>query len=338
MRRALAFVVAAGMIAGSLVVRDRIDEHNARKRTVLRLACVTELEDVCDGLAGSRDVRVTVVVEPAGTTADRLSKAKVADLDGWLVTPPWPEAVDAARQRAGLTKLFAPSGAPVARSPLVLLVQRPREQVLRASCGNAIGWKCVGEAAPKRWSDIGGMQAWGPVKPWHPDPRDEAVGLLVAGQATAAYLGRTDVSTVDLDDPAYLDWLSGLELAVRRTRGSVTDMLTAPAQVDVVGTTEADAGPQIASAEVTEKPVVLYPRPVATADLLLAPLAGSRVTAVLRSLVGGEGRRALAKAGWRVEGQDLARGVLASVPLPARSGLPSPGLLAALRASLTEIR
>ena len=338
MRRALAFLLAAGMIAGSLVVRDRIDQRNARKRTVVRLACVTELEDVCNGLAGSHDIQVDVVVEPAGTTADRLSTAKVADLDGWLVTPPWPEAVDAARQRAGLTKLFAPSGEPVARSPLVLLVQKPREEALRASCGGAIGWKCVGAAAPKQWSDIGGMPAWGPVKPWHPDPREEAVGLLVAGQATAAYLGRTDVNTDDLDDPAYLDWLGGLELAVQRTKGSVTDMLTAPAVVDVVGTTEADAGPQIASAEVTEKPVVLYPRPVATADLLLAPLAGSRVTGALRSLVGGAGRRALAEAGWRVSGQDLARGVVASVSLPAGNGLPSPGLLTALRDRLTEIR
>jgi hypothetical protein len=115
-------------------------------------------------------------------------------------------------------------------------------------------------------------------------------------------------------------------------------MLTAPAQVDVVGTTEADAGPQIVAAEVTDKPVVLYPRPVATADLLLAPVAASRVTGPLRSLVGGEGRRALARAGWRVEGQDLARGVPESISLPAGNGLPSPGLLAALRISLTEIR
>jgi hypothetical protein len=326
------------MIAGSLVVRARVDERSAGKRTVVRLTCVTELEGVCRALVASRDVRVTVAVEPAATTADRLTTARVADIDGWLVTPPWPAAVDEARQRAGLAKLFAPAGEPVARSPLVLVVQKSREEVLRASCGGEIGWKCVGSAAPKRWSDIGGSNAWGLVKPWHPDPRQEAVGLLVAGQATAAFLGRTDVSTIDLDDGAYLDWLSGLELAVRRTRGSVTDMLTAPAQVDVVGTTEADAGPQIVSAGVPVKPVVLYPRPVATADLLLAPVAGSRVTGSLRRLVGGEGRRALAKAGWRVTGESLGPGVPASVRLSPDSGLPPPGLLVALRSRLTEIR
>jgi hypothetical protein len=338
MRRALAFLLAAGMIAGSLVVRARVDERSAQKRTVLRLTCITELEDVCQGLADSRDNRVTVVVESAATTADRLTTARAADIDGWLVTPPWPDAVDEARQRAGLAKLFAPAGAPVARSPLVLVVQKPREDTLRASCGGEIGWKCVGDAAPKRWSDIRGSDTWGLVKPWHPDPRQEAVGLLVAGQATAAYLGRTDVSTIDLDDGAYLDWLSGLELAVRRTRGSVTDMLAAPAQVDVVGTTEADAGPQIASAGAPVKPAVLYPRPVATADLLLAPVAGSRVTSSLQRLISGDGRRALAKAGWRVSGEDLAPGVVASVRLPAGNGLPPPGLLVALRSALSEIR
>ena len=338
MRRALAFAVAAGLIAGSLVARARVDERSARKRTVLRLACITELEAVCQGLAGSRDLRVIVTVESAATTADRLTTARAADIDGWLVTPPWPAAVDEARQRAGLTKLFAPPGEPVARSPLVLVVQSQREASLRASCGGAIGWRCVGDAAPKRWSDIGGSSAWGLVKPWHPDPREEAVGLLVAGQATATYFGRTDVSTIDLDVGTYIDWLSGLELAVRRTQGSVTDMLAAPAQVDVVGTTEADAGPQIASAGVPVKPVVLYPRPVATADLLLAPVAGSRVTGPLRGLVGGEGRRAMAKAGWRVAGESLAPGVLASVRLPAGNGLPPPGLLVALRSRLMEIR
>jgi hypothetical protein len=77
---------------------------------------------------------------------------------------------------------------------------------------------------------------------------------------------------------------------------------------------------------------------VATADLLLAPVAASRVTGSLRSLVKGEGRRALARAGWRVKGQHLARGVPPSISLPAGNGLPSPGLLAALRTPLQEIR
>jgi hypothetical protein len=338
MRRALAFLLAAGMIAGSLVLRDRLDDRSVRERTVVRLVCATELAAACQELDGSDAPRVDTSVEPAARTAERLSRPGEVDLDGWLVTPPWPDVVDQARERAGLVKLFAGVGAPVARSPLVLVVQKEREAALRASCGGTIRWKCVGDNAPKRWSDIGGMTTWGLVKPWHPDPRAEAVGLLVVGQATAAYFGRTDVSAIDLEDSAYLDWLSGLELAVRRTDGSVATMLTAPAQVDTVGTTEADAGPQIVSAAVTQKPVVLYPRPVATADVVLAPVAGSRASGILRELVRGRGRRALAATGWRVEGEDLAAGVEASEALPPGNGLPSPGLLVALQTPLQEIR
>ena len=160
----------------------------------------------------------------------------------------------------------------------------------------------------------------------------------MAGQATAAYFGRTDVTTVDLEDPAYLDWLSGLELAVRRTDGSIATMLTAPAEVDIVGTTEADAGPQIASAAVTEKPVVLYPRPVATADVVLAPIAGSRVTtpceAWSRDEAGGRWPRRAGGSRARTS-HPVSRH---RSPCPAGNGLPSPGLLVALRNSLTEIR
>ena len=327
------------MIAGSLVVRDHIDDRRTRERTVVKLVCATELAAACDDLARSRSPRVETTVEPAADTASRLSKPGDVDLDGWLVTPPWPETVDGARDRAGLPKLFAPAGAPVARSPLVLVVQAARAPVLRASCTDEIGWKCVGDAAPKPWSALpGGHPEWGPVKPWHPDPSKEAVGLLTIGQATAAYLGRTDLSTIDLDDPAYLDWVGGLELAVRRTDGSVATMLTAPAQVDVVGTTEADAGPQIATAAVTEKPVVLYPSPVATADVVLASVAGRDTSHALRSAVAGRGKRALAAAGWRVTGQTLAAGLRRDLALPARNGLPPPGLLEALRVRVGEIR
>jgi hypothetical protein len=338
MRRALAFVLAAGMIAGSLIVRDRLDDRSTRKRTVVRLVCATELAAACQALDASKAPRVETSVEPAGQTAERLSKPGVVDLDGWLVTPPWPDAVDQARELAGMSKLFAASGAPLARSPLVLVVQSTREAALRAFCGGTIGWKCVGVAAPQRWDAIGGQTLWGVVKPWHPDPRAEAVGLLIVGQATAAYFGRSDVSNVDLDDGAYIDWLSGLELAVRNTDGSIATMLTASAEVDIVGTTEADAGPQIASAAVTEKPVVLYPQPVATADVVLAPIAASRVSGHLQQLVNGRGRRALATTGWRVEGEALADGVKASERLPRANGLPPPGLLVALRMPLEEIR
>ena len=338
MRRALAFVVAAGLIAGSLVLRDRIDDRSERENTVVRLVCATELAAACDELRNSDAPSVQPLVEPAAKTAERLSRPGEIDLDGWLVMPPWPDVVDGARRQVGLPELFDDPGDAIARSPLVIVVRRQRQAALRASCGGEIGWKCIGDAAPKRWVEIGGEAPWGHVKPWHADPQSEAVGLLVAGQATGAYFAPTPVTAFELEDDAYLAWLGGLERAVRNTDGSVETMLTAPALVDIVGTTEADAGPQIATAAVTETPAVLYPQPVATADVVLAPVAGSRVTPTLRDLVAGQGARALAKTGWRVEGEDPAAGVDASVDLPPTNGLPTSGALEALRGPLSEIR
>jgi hypothetical protein len=338
MRRALAFVVAAGLIAGSVVLRDRIDENEERKSTVVHLVCITELAAVCNELEASEASSVEVAVEPAAKTADRLSKPGPIDLDGWLVTPPWPDVVDGARQRSGLTELFDNPGPAVARSPLVIVVREQREATLRAACGGTIQWKCIGDAAPKRWDGLGGDPLWGPVRPWHADPETEAIGLLAAGQATSAYFAPTPVTAFEVDDESYLAWLTELEQAVRRTDGSVATMLTAPALVDIVGTTEADAGPQIASAAVTETPVVLYPAPVATADVVLAPVAGSRVTRLLRDLIAGAGGRALAENGWRVEGERPVAGIDTSVVLPATDGLPKPGVLERLRTRLKEIR
>ena len=107
MRRVLAFLATAGMIAGALFARDRIDDRSERKRTVVRLVCATELRAVCETLEQSDAPRVQTSIEPAAQTADRLSKPGNVELDGWLVTSPWPDAVDSARERAGLTDLFS---------------------------------------------------------------------------------------------------------------------------------------------------------------------------------------------------------------------------------------
>ena len=341
MRRALAFIVAAGLIAGSLALRDRIDDRSERKSTVVRLVCATELAAACDELAKSRDIQVRTVVEPAGATTERLSKPGEIDLDGWLVMPPWPDVVDNTRERAGLPRLFGAVGEPVARSPLVLAVRDQREATLRtsSSCGGTIGWRCVGDAAAATsWETIGGRPEWGRVKPEHPDPLLEATGLLLVGQASADYFGRTDLSsTTDLRDDAFLAWLGFLERAVSINNATLETMLTEPAFVDVLGTIEAEAVTLIAVAATQDKPVVLYPQPMATADAVFAPVAGRRVSGTLRDLVTDGGRQALAAAGWRVAGQPLAEG-LEPRTLPPNSGLPSAGLLEALRGPISEIR
>ena len=53
------------------------------------------------------------------------------------------------------------------------------------------------------------------MKPGHADASTDGQGLLVLGQAAADYFGRTDLSTLDLDDDNdFQQWLVGLERAV----------------------------------------------------------------------------------------------------------------------------
>ena len=345
MRRVLAVVAAAAMVAGSLAVRSRLDEREDERSQVLRLTCATELEAACRQLEGG-DARLQVTVEPAGTTAARLAGVEGdTGLDGWLTTGPWPEIVDIERQGAALEPLFTASRSALARSPLVLIVAKERAAVLAPRCppDGTVSWRCLGEAAatPGGWAALGRPE-WGDVKPRHASPVSDGIGALVLGQAVSAWFGRTDLSTADLEDEAFQQWFAGLGGAVARSAGSPlnTLLVAGPAAVDAVGTTEAEAGPALASAAPARRDslTLLYPSPMATADVVLAtPATGGPSESLSRLVGGGEGREALAAAGWRVDGERRAPGVNDNPPLAPGSGLPSSGLLAALRDRWSEV-
>lgn len=312
MRRVLALVAAAAMIAGSVAIRNRMDRGKEDRDNPLRIVCAAELGPVCEALAGTP---AHVTVEPAPTTADRLARVTDDDpgLDGWLVPAPWPQIVDG--RRRGQTPLFGDSGSPLARSPLVLVIDKALPD--RTGCGPAVGWKCLGEAAGA-----------GKAKPGH---GSDGVGALVLGQAAAAYFGRLDLSTLDLEDPNFARWYRGLEQAAppRASGGSpLNEMLgTRFASLDAVATTEAEAVPAVRDSALRDRITVLYPAPMATADLVLAGVAGAPARR-LREVAGADAlRKALVEGGWRVEGAPQPPGP----PLPATNGLPSPGFLDALR-------
>lgn len=342
--RLLAFVAAIAMVVGAIAVRSRIDDDKVRKTTVLRLVCATELVAACEALAADGDAgRVKVTTEAAAVTAGRLLSADTGaaaarDLDGWLVTAPWPAIVAEGRGRAGLDALVK-AGSVLARSPVVLAVWPERSAVLSRHCRTeGVSWRCLGDNAGRSWADLGGPPTWGPLKPGHASPTT-ATGLSVVGAATAAYFDRTDVSRADLDDDGYRDWLTRLERSIpSRSASPLEDMLLAgPGAFDVVATLEADAGPLLARSARAEPPQLQYPAPVATADVVLASVGSSRRAAQLVGVVTGRsGRAALAGAGWRVEGQRRAPGI-GGTPLPSASGLPSPGVLQALRQVVEEI-
>lgn len=323
--RLLAFGAAIVMVAGSLLVRSRIDEEGAGAATDLRLVCATELGGVCDQL--DQETGAQVVVERAGATAGRLATdgpGGPSSLDGWLVPTPWPEMVRGARQRAGLEPVLEP--APVlARSPLVLAVWPDRAVVLGQRCPQGqVTWRC--------WGDLAGVA----IRPGHPHV-DEALGLITVGAATAGFFGGTDLVRADVEEnDEFRAWLARLEGSVstfQPTGGSALQdmLLKGPVAFDAVATTEAEAGPSVATSARPDKPVVIYPSPVATADVVLATGPGEPGRRLARAIDGDSGRAALARGGWRAPGQPPARGIPAQPLLPSTSGLPDAGVLDALR-------
>lgn len=344
--RLLAFVAAIAMVVGAVAVRARLDDNEERASTVLRLVCATELAAACEAVAADEAAgRVAVTVEAADVTAERLSSgpegsAAVQEIDGWLVTAPWPAIVAEARERAGLEPLLSAERPVLARSPVVLAVWPERGAVLVRHCKvPAVGWRCLGDTAGRRWEEIRGQSTWGAVKPGLPEV-STATGLAVVGAATVGYFGRADVARIDLDDDGYRDWLTRLERSVpSRSASPLEDMLlTGRAAFDAVGAVEAEAGPLLARSARAEKPQLIYPSPVATADVVLGTGRGRRADLLREVVAGGIGAKALASSGWRVDGQPRARGVPAAPALPSNSGLPSPGVLEALRAAVREIR
>jgi hypothetical protein len=310
----LALVAAAAMVAGSIAIRSRIDRDEEDRANPLRVVCAAELGPVCDALRRT-DAKVTV--EGASTTADRLGRASEDDagVDGWLVPAPWPQIVDGRRRQASLLPLFTDVGDPLARSPLVLVVDKRLADSIGPRCAGTVGWKCLGEQA----------LPVGPAKPRHPEPSN-ALGALILGQATAAYFGRVaDLSTFDLDDPGFARWFQSLERAappIASGGSPLEEMLgTTFATYNAVGTIEAEAVPVLAASALRDRVTVLYPAPMATADVVLAGAVGRlRGNDVIR--------KALKDAGWRVDSVPP----LGASPLPPTNGLPSPGFLDALRA------
>lgn len=340
MRRVLAIVAAAAMVAGSVWLRSRLDRDEASRERVLRLTCSQEFEDVCRPLATDR---LQLTVEPAGVTADRLSTdSDEPGVDGWLVPEPWPDIVDGRRRTRALPPLFAGAREPIARSPLVLVVWKERAAALAARCGGTVGWKCLGEAAAAGpWTASGGRPEWGNLKPGYASPSTDSQGLLVLGQAVASWFGRTDLATFDLDTDEFARWFSALARAAPASAASPLElMLTAgPAVYDAVGTVEAEGGPLLARSARRGAVDLLYPSPMATADVVLATSATQSAggASLRRLVVSDDTRKVLAARGWRVPGVGSAQGVSDTPPLAATTGMPPAGLLDALHSRWREV-
>jgi hypothetical protein len=215
----------------------------------------------------------------------------------------------------------------------VLAVWPDRAALLRQRCqGGQVTWRC--------WGDLAGQ---GQVKPGHADV-NEAVGLAAVGAATAGFFAnRPDLARTDLEEnDDYRSWLARLERAVATfdpTGGSALQdmLLKGPVQFDAVATTEAEAAPLVAAYARTDKPMVIYPSPVATVDVVLAKVPGGRAARMTRAVGGDTGLDALARSGWRVPGRRPASGIPPQPDLPAAGGLLDAGILDFLRTLSKEV-
>jgi hypothetical protein len=315
------------MVVGAFVVRGGAlgggdDEGDGGDVAVVRLACTTELAGACASLAEVDD-RLQVSVAAAGTLADQLGAGNAAPVDAWLAPAPW---VGVVRELGAAGAVGEPSEV-LARSPLVVAVAGDVPD-----CPGTATWRCLGDAAATLRPGIAAL--------------DETAGLFTVGQAGTAWFGREGYATNDLDavpdggGPSFGSWASSLLAAVPRGpfRTPVEDVLrTGSATYDLAASVEAVAAPAVARSRREPVPVLLYPAPMATVDVVVVPVATGDAAAAEAArglLTGADGRAALAESGWRVAGEPLAAGIDPAVELDDGDGLPAAGVLAALRERL----
>ena len=156
--------------------------------------------------------------------------------------------------------------------------------------------------------------------------------LSRAAEATNSWFGNADYASNDFGDPAFRAWFEKLERGIPSfptpPRTPLDEMLSkGPATFDLAADTEAAAG-QAGRSRDKDRLSILYPSPLATANVVLAPIAGrDGEDRVRRMLDSNDATTAFTDAGWRV-GDDT---------LPADSGLPRAGVLEALRALWIEV-
>jgi hypothetical protein len=327
-KQLLAGVGAVLLVVGAVLLRGQLDGDDAGgDGGSSSVVCPPDIADQCQTLADDH----TVEIEPAAETADLLAAGDgdAGDIDAWIVPRPWVEWVVAESDDAAVGE---PSES-IARSPVALVVYTDRAQALEAGpCRGTVGWRCLGDAADRPWAEVGGEAAWGRVKAGLVDPTS-ATGMIVLGGATAGFFDSADYASNDFGGEL-TGWLGALGATAQEAAAGdpVTRMLTrGPGEFAAVGALEVDAR----QAAGRDNLRVLYPAPVATADLVVVPVDGATGVAADVS-DDGELRQSLAEAGWRVEGEPLADGVDPDLELPDDDGLPSGPVLRALVVRWTE--
>ena len=291
----------------------------------IRLLCIPEVRTACERLADEDDdVEVTVV--PAGTTMADLTDPELsaadAGVDAWVTLDPLPEVVDARRG----DDLLADDPVALASSDVVLVAWEDRADALETACGDPVSVRCVAAAAGRPWIELDGRGTWGTLRVGFVTPAAQAEGQAVLGLLATTYfaaadppLGADEYASNDFDT-SFRSFLSGV--AGRTDAGSTTDtplrqlVQQGPAAFGVVITLDATARQTIPGTRAEDQVSVLYPSPMTTVVVSLAPVRGAPGADAAASLAEPL-RGALADTGWDPDD-------------PRTVGLPRPGVADAL--------
>ena len=309
-KRLLALAVAITMVAVALAVRNRLDDNGSSAGAGANgggsdepalVACITELEEVCNAWAEAQG-GIELVIENAADTEKTLVDDDNA-YDAWVTLDPLPDVLPFGDVTVGESER-------IASSPLVIVAVRERASRLTPCPSAQITWLCLGDVQGKSWTEVGGEATWGTVKVALPPPLT-AFGLLGLGQAASSYFGRTDFSRGDIEsDPGFASWLSGIQEDA--SPDPLRDLISlGPARLFAVGTAEVDVNQRLPGTRYEDQLQLIATEPLAFATVVLAPIGKSSVTASPAL------RTALEEAGW-------------GDPVPD-SGLPAAGVLIALR-------
>jgi ABC-type Fe3+ transport system substrate-binding protein len=148
----------------------------------------------------------------------------------------WVEVLSAewARRNPGAAPVVAQgedAPTPLALTPLVLVAWEERGQLIWRG-GEADFWRELSSALAKdNWRELGGREAWGPVKLGHTSPLTSNSGAQTLALLAYGYYGRAGgLTPADIASADFRAWLAGVEGAVPAFGDSTGALMTSMLQ------------------------------------------------------------------------------------------------------------
>jgi hypothetical protein len=298
LRRLLALVVAIGLVVGAYVVKTRVIDKPSGTTTTTTdptnpsdpsqpsapkgkaaVWCIEELKAACE--AAARSTNVTVSIESAGKTLDRLT-ANSNPNDIWITLAPWDGLLTNATART--IKDQAPVAQELASTPVVVAGPKPRLDVIAKVCA-PLTWVCIGDQVDKKWDAIGGQTAWRDVVFVHTDPTSTASGLAAYSAALAGRVGTPAFSITELNDPKISEWSKKLETANHPAQIDPFGKLAVSADFFLAGGLKPEAGAN-----------AIVPSPEVRVGAIVAAIGAAKIDAKFADALKAE----LGKNGWDV--------------------------------------